>query len=75
MKIKGSMLCLIAILSFTFAKLGSGVNCWGVLYQPKMPEELRKSNTSKIIVAEVFRYIWLYIWDCRLLLILDSIFI
>lgn len=41
MKVKGSMLSLISILSFTFAKLGSGVNCWGVLYQPKMPEELR----------------------------------
>lgn len=42
MKNKSSLLSLVAVLSLTFAKLGAGVNCWGWLYQPKMPQQLRK---------------------------------
>lgn len=42
MKNKGYLLNLVAVLAFTFAKAGAGVNCWGVLYQPKMPQQLRK---------------------------------
>ena len=39
---KSTLLSLVAVLSLTFANLGAGVNCWGALYQPKLPEQLRK---------------------------------
>lgn len=42
MKRKSSLLNLVAVLSLTFAKLGAGVNCWGLFYQPEMPKQLRK---------------------------------
>lgn len=42
MKNKRSLLSLVAALSLTFANLGAGVACWGYLYQPKMPQQLRK---------------------------------
>lgn len=42
MKIKSSMFSIIAILALSFAQLGSGITCWGALYQPPFPEKLRK---------------------------------
>lgn len=42
MRNKRYLLNLVAVLSLTFASLGAGVNCWGYLYQPKMPQQLRK---------------------------------
>ncbi len=42
MKNKRYLLNLVAALSLIFANLGAGVNCWGLLYQPEMPQQLRK---------------------------------
>lgn len=42
MKRKTTLFSLLAVLSLTFANLGAGVNCWGVLYQPRFPEKMRK---------------------------------
>ena len=42
MKNKSYLLNLVAVLSLTFANLGAEVNCWGILYQPEMPKQLKK---------------------------------
>ncbi|WP_353093129.1 cyclic lactone autoinducer peptide [Tissierella praeacuta] len=42
MKNKRYLLNLVAVLAFTFAEISAMSNCWGFLYQPKMPQQLRK---------------------------------
>lgn len=42
MKNKRSLLGIVATLSLIVANLGAGVTCWGLVYQPEMPKQLRK---------------------------------
>lgn len=42
MRNKRYLLSLVAVLSLTVAKLSTGIACLGLLYQPEMPEQLRK---------------------------------
>lgn len=42
MKKKSYLLSTIATLSLKFANLGAGVNSWVMLYQPKIPQQLKK---------------------------------
>lgn len=42
MKKKSYLLSTIAKLSLTFANLGAEVNSWVMLYQPKIPQQLKK---------------------------------
>lgn len=42
MKKKSYLLSMIAALSLTFANMGASVNSWVLLYQPKMPQKLKK---------------------------------
>lgn len=41
MKLRSSLLSVVAVVALTFAKLGAGVTCWGALYQPKAPDSLK----------------------------------
>lgn len=42
MKKKSYLLSGVAALALTFANMGVSVNSWMLLYQPKMPQQLKK---------------------------------
>ncbi|MGV8145689.1 MAG: cyclic lactone autoinducer peptide [Alkaliphilus sp.] len=42
MRKKSTIFNLLAVMTLVVANLGVGVNCWGLLYQPKCPKKLMK---------------------------------
>lgn len=42
MKKRKGLFNLVAALSLVVANLGAGVACWGFLYQPELPKQLKK---------------------------------